>query len=131
MSLYYFPIICPCKLVWLFIWTNLNVIHSWCFVLSLFEIRPNSYKFIQRLVAISFFISYLKMMWPCVWTKLNTRIPKMLRAKISSNWSSGSGEIDFKFYQCIFAITLSSSFGKWCDPLFTRTWFPIIKRFRL
>ena len=63
-----------------------------------------------------------KLAWPFIITNLNSLYPRMLCAKFSWNWSSGSEEKIFKYCQCIFDTSLLSPLSKGSGPAFDQTW---------
>ena len=110
----YFRIISPWKRAGPFIWTNLNPLHprmlcakfSWNW-----HSGPGEKDFIILSMYFHYFviISPWKRAGPFIWTNLNPLHPRMLCAKFSWNWLSGSGEEDF--------LILSMFFPYFCNYL--------------
>ena len=100
------------KIYWFFIWRNLYPLHptEGCFVPRLVKIGSN---FLEKRIFLtsSMYFRYFKLISPWkrvgsfIWRNFNPFHPRMLCAKFGWNWPSGSGEEDFKFCQCIFAIS--------------------------
>ena len=66
---------------------------------------------------------------PFIWINLNPLHPRMFCANFGWNWPCGSGEIFFKFCQCIFTIPQLSPLGKEHHPSFKQIWIPFTQEF--
>ena len=99
MHYHYFIIISPLKRAGPFIWKTWIPFTQGCFVPSLVEIGPVVLE--KKILTFSsmyfhyfIIISPWKKAGPFIWTNLNPLHLRMLCAKFSWNWPSGSGEED-------------------------------------
>ena len=93
----YFKIISPLKRAGLFIWTNLNPLHPRMLSAKLVEIglvvlEKTIFKISSIYFCYFLIISPWKRAWHFIWRNLNPLHQRMLYAKFSWNWPSGSWE---------------------------------------
>ena len=96
---YYFQIISHLRMLWPFIWTNLNpftqevLFQVWLKLDQWFWRR----RFLKVFNVFLLFHNYcpLRRAYPFIWTNLNPPHPRIVCAKFDLNWPSGSGEEDF------------------------------------
>ena len=99
MHFRYFVIISILKIVWPFIWTNLNPLNPWMVCAKFSWNWPSNsgeegFKILSMYFCHFAIISPWKGAWPFIWTNLNLLYPRMFCVKFGWNWPSGSGEED-------------------------------------
>ena len=127
----YIVIISHEKTAWPLLWTNFNPLHPNMLCATFYWNLPigSGYDFnffkINFVNVYSLFRNYIPLE-NGVTLSLNDLIPlhlRMLCAKLSWNWSNGSGE-DFQISSMFFAISWLSPLGKKALPIIWTTWIP-------
>ena len=114
-------IISPLKMMWPFIWRNLNPFYAWCFVSTLVEIGNVD---LEKFLTSSIFtiISPWNRTWDFILIYFNPCHPRIL---CGYSFVTIGPLILEKFLNVANVILLLFPLGKGCDPLFEQTWIPM------